>query len=80
MPESANVANENLNEAIVLTASDVLIGYDGRNLRTRGFRASTIETYMKTRLSVVAVEIDTDSNIITVTNGDGSIVTGTVTS
>lgn len=75
-----DVENSNLVEATTLNDSDVLIGYSARNLRTRGWMASTLATYMKTRISPVAVNLNTTTNIVTVTLGDGSVIDGTVTS
>ena len=80
MPLPNDVRNDMLIEAVTLDDNDVLIGYSARNQRSRGWRASTLNTYFAARLKVVAASINQTTNVITITHGDGTEVTGTVTS
>ena len=80
MPVTTDTRNDMLIEAVTFDGSDYLVGYSARNLRSRVWSGATLATYFKSQLSVVAVDINTNTNVITVTNGDGSTVTGTVTS
>lgn len=74
------VQNDNLIENQTFTDNDTVVGYSAGNLRTRAWSGSAISAYMKTRVSPTAIIINTTTNVITLTLGDGTVITGTVTS
>ena len=80
MSQSFSINNEMLIESVTFGADDVVIGYSARNRRTRAWTGATMLTYFKSQLQVAAISINTTTNIITLTHGDGEVITGTTTS
>lgn len=69
--------NDMLVEAVNMTDGDILVGYSARNRRSRAWKASALAEYMKARISPAAVSLNTTSNVVTITLGDGTTVVST---
>jgi glutamate 5-kinase len=77
MPQPFDVQNDMLVESVSMTGSDIIIGYSARNRRTRAWTANTMATYMRTQIAPVAINHNTTTNVITITLGDNTVITGT---
>lgn len=67
-----------------LPATDVLQGGDqlavvGGNGRTQQIAASDMATYFNQIITGASISISAGTNVITLTLGDGQVITGTVT-
>ena len=67
-----------LPETTTLSGGDAFAVY-GNNGRTRQIAASDMATYFNAIIKNASININATTNVITLTLGDGQIITGTVT-
>lgn len=68
----------NLPAATSVSSSDKLAIYANAPGRTRNVAIQELSTYLKTVISPTAISFNSSTKIITLTLGDGTIITGTV--
>lgn len=61
-----------------VSSSDKLALYANGPGRTRSLAINELSDYLKTVISPVAIQINSSTNVITLTLGDGTLITGTV--
>lgn len=69
----------NLNETDSLSGSDLLIIGKASNGRTRSVSASDAATYFNQIITGASISINATTNVITLTLGNGQVITGSVT-
>jgi hypothetical protein len=68
-----------LPESETLSDGDLLIVSKASNSRTRSIAASDAATYFNAALKGASIQYNTATSVITMTLGDGFVITGTVT-
>lgn len=69
----------NLPETTVLSGSDQFPIYQSGNGRTRQIAASDAATYFNQIITGASISISAGTNVITLTLGNGQVITGSVT-
>jgi hypothetical protein len=67
-----------LPESTTLSGGDAFAVY-GSNGRTRQIAASDMATYFNAIIKNASISFDTGTSVITLTLGDGTVITGSVT-